>query len=100
MGKLDGYSYVNGYVTLTLDKLSGIKSDLVRTDDNWKNCKFYELLELLKKWTETNPIPAYFQHQREHPKKDRLLQTTGQEKKNLHVYTVTKNIIDPIHVRK
>ena len=34
LGKLNE---INGYVRLTLDKLSGIRADLVRTDDNWKN---------------------------------------------------------------
>ena len=83
-----------------MDELSGIRADLVRTDDNWKNWKFYELLESLRKWTERNPIPAHFKHQKEHPKNDRLLQTTGKEKKNLHIYTVMTNIIDPVNVRK
>ena len=70
MGKL---KEINGYVRLALDKLSGIRADLVRTDDNWKNRKFYELRESLRKWAERNPIPAHFEHQREHVKKDRLV---------------------------
>ena len=32
MGKL---KEINGYVRLTLDKLQGIRADLVRTDDDW-----------------------------------------------------------------
>ena len=28
---------VNGYVRMTLDKLEGIRGDLVRTDDNWQD---------------------------------------------------------------
>ena len=46
---LEKLKEINGYVRLTLDKLSGIRADLVRTDDSWKNCKFYELLESLRK---------------------------------------------------
>ena len=30
---------------------------------------------------ERNPIPAHLEHQKEHPKKDRLLEITGKEKK-------------------
>ena len=78
LGKL---KEINGYVRLTLDKLSGIRADLVRTDDNWKNWKFFELIEALRKWTERNPIAPHFEHQKENIKKDRLLQTTGKEKK-------------------
>ena len=54
---------------------------MLRTDDNWKNWKFYKLLEPLRKWTERNPIPAHFEHQRGHPVTDRLLQTTRKKKK-------------------
>ena len=46
---------VNGYVRLTLDKLDGIRGDLVRTDDNWQSWKFPNLIEALRKWTERNP---------------------------------------------
>ena len=28
---------VNGYVRLSLDKLDGIRGDLVRTDDDWQS---------------------------------------------------------------
>ena len=34
MGKL---KEINGYVRFTLDKLCGIRADLMRTDDNWEN---------------------------------------------------------------
>ena len=37
MGKL---KEINGYVRLALDKLQGIRTDLVRTDDDWKDWKF------------------------------------------------------------
>ena len=52
MGKL---GEVNGYVRITLDKLEGIRSDLVRTDDSWQEWKFPHLIEALRKWTERNP---------------------------------------------
>ena len=40
---------------MTLDKLEGIRSDLVRTDDSWQEWKFPQLVEALRKWTERNP---------------------------------------------
>ena len=52
MGKL---REVNGYVRLTLDKLEGIRGDLVRTDDDWRDWKFPQLVEALRKRTERNP---------------------------------------------
>ena len=36
---------IRGYVTLTLDKLPGIRADLVRLDDNWQAWRFPQLLE-------------------------------------------------------
>ena len=53
MGKLKD---INGNVRLILDKLSGIRADLVRLDDNWQNWTFPEFVEALRKWTERHPI--------------------------------------------
>ena len=39
---------IRGYVRLTLDKLPGIRSDLVRLDDNWQEWRFPQLVEALK----------------------------------------------------
>ena len=41
MGK---YGEVNGYVWMTLNKLEGIRGDLVRTDDQRKEWKFPQLV--------------------------------------------------------
>ena len=54
MGKL---SEVNGFARATLDKLEGIKSDLVRTDDSWQKWGFPQLVDALRRWTERNSIP-------------------------------------------
>ena len=54
LGKLKD---VNGYVRSTLDKLEGIRGDLVRTDDEWQMWDFPQLVEALRKWTERNPVP-------------------------------------------
>ena len=86
LGKLNE---IIGYVRLTLEKLSGIRADLVRTDDNWKNWKFYELLEALRKCTERNPIPAHLEHQKEQMKdKERQIITNywkGKEKRYMYI---------------
>ena len=48
MGKL---KEINGYVRLTLDKLQGIKADLVTTDDDWQDWKFPQLVKALESYT-------------------------------------------------
>lgn len=55
MGKL---REVNGYVRMTIDKLPGIRGDLVRTDDSWREWNFPRLVDELRKWTERNPIQS------------------------------------------
>ena len=47
---------VNGYVHMCLDKLEGIRGDLVRTDDDWRQWDFHKLVDALRKWTERNPV--------------------------------------------
>ena len=66
MGKI---REVNGYVRMTLDKLEGIRGDLVRTNDNWQDWDFPHLLEALRKWTIRNPP----KHREERQSQDRLL---------------------------
>ena len=55
LGKLND---INGYVRMTLDKLSGIRADLVRLDDEWQDWKFPQLVEALRNWTVRNPKSA------------------------------------------
>lgn len=55
MGKLNN---INGYVRATIDRLPGIRSDLVRLDDNWQEWGFQELVTALRRWTERNPVTA------------------------------------------
>ena len=71
MGKL---KEINGYVRSTLDKLPGIRADLVRLDKDWQEWKFGQFTEALRQWTERNPIS----HERkplDNSKKDRLFST-------------------------
>ena len=93
MGKL---REMNDYVRMTLDKLIGIRADLVRTDDNWQEWKFTHLVEALRKWTERNPLPMdherseHFDEKFNHkqPKRDRIFQSQTarlEASKNVHV---------------
>ena len=44
----------NRYVQFTLDKC-GIRTDLVRADDNWQNWGLNELIQEIRKWNEKKP---------------------------------------------
>ena len=43
---------------MSIDKLQGIRDDLVRTDNNRREWDFPKFVDALRKWTERNPIPA------------------------------------------
>ena len=81
MGK---FKEINKYVRFVLDKLCGVRADLMRTNDNWQNWRFNELIEAICKWTERNPLerwerssrPFKEQHRREH-----IMQTRQNKKK-------------------
>ena len=53
MGKL---ADVKGNVRSTLDKLKGIKSDLVRGHEGWQDWGFKDLLAQIKIWREIHPV--------------------------------------------
>ena len=46
----------NRYVWTTIDKLSGIRADLVKMDSDWHNWDFRQSVEQLRQWTEGSPI--------------------------------------------
>ena len=46
---------VNGFVRSTLDRLPGIRADLVRLDDDWQEWGFTEMVDALRKWCLRNP---------------------------------------------
>ena len=68
IGKLD---LIGGNVSMTLDKLSGIRGDLVRTDTEWETWDFTKLTEALKQWVniKRNPISA---SERDEPNRKKL----------------------------
>ena len=45
---------INGYVKLTLDKLPGIRADLVRIDEHCQDMIFVQFIDALRKWTTRN----------------------------------------------
>ena len=61
---------INGYVWTTIDKLSGIRADLVRMDSDWHNWDFRKSVEQLRQWTEKNPI-SFEKNPPEHQKRER-----------------------------
>ena len=49
-------STVGVLVRMALDKLECIKSDLIRTDDEWREWDFPKLVGALREWTFRNPL--------------------------------------------
>ena len=76
MGKV---KEIGGFVRVTLDKLPGVRADLVQLDDNWQEWGFRELIESLRKWCDCNPIHSddhkCDQLNRHPPKKSHAYQT-------------------------
>ena len=60
MGRL---SEVKGNVRATLDKLKGIKGELVQGHDNWQNWGYEDFLKALKTWREINPVEEKLEKQ-------------------------------------
>ena len=53
MGKL---SSVNGNVSTTLDKLSGVRGDLVRNEPDWDSWDSISLTDAVNQWVKRNPV--------------------------------------------
>ncbi|KAK3730894.1 hypothetical protein QZH41_012605 [Actinostola sp. cb2023] len=47
---------VSGNARAVLDKLRGIKADLVRGEENWQEWDFVKLLQAIKRWRDINPV--------------------------------------------
>ena len=73
MGKL---KVMDGYARAMLDKLTGIRADLVRTDDGLQEWGFKQLVEALRKWCERNPVHSdeRCKHQG-NQRRDKVIQT-------------------------
>ena len=68
MGKLGD---VCGNVALTINKLAGIRGDLVRNDDDWQNWDFVKLCDALGSWIRRNPVESSEDHRDETPQSRR-----------------------------
>ena len=49
---------MSGNTRSVLDKLKGIKADLVRGHEDWQNWDFPRLIKALKTWKEINPVES------------------------------------------
>ena len=78
MGKL---REINGYVRTTIDKLRGIRADLVRRDSDWHNRDFGQFVEQLRQWTERKPI-HFEKKPPEHQKRERVYQVRQLDSKS------------------
>jgi hypothetical protein len=85
---MGGLEQVNGNVALTLEKLSGIRGDLTRTDPDWESWDFVKLVEALHRWTRRNPL--------EHANKTRPPGIVSGV--NLHQGNYIKHVIKRSHV--
>ena len=53
---------------MTLDKLEGVRGNLVPTDDIWQEWDFPQLLEAFRKWTVKSPPKTEERHNQGKPK--------------------------------
>ena len=74
MGKL---SQISGNVSMTLDKLSSIRGDLVRTDPDWESWDYVKLVEAIKQWVRRNPATSV-DKEREDNSRKRLFQARSE----------------------
>ena len=96
---------VNGYVSMTLDKLPGIRGDLVRTDSSWESWDFTKLSEALHLWCRRNPTDHEAPRKVEHKRADKCY---GTQAKNACVYCEVSshksvncpNVVGPDEQRK
>ena len=90
LGKIER---VNGTTRNVLDKLKGIKADLVRGEEGWQDWDFPRLVVALKKWKNVNAIENNYQDnnkssrpKRFGPRSDFYHTKDGDRKKRVCVY--------------
>ena len=72
LGKLKD---VKGNVRFVIDKLKGIKSELVRGHSGWQDWDFTQLVQALKMWKDINPIEVSDENKKKLPPKAHYFQT-------------------------
>ena len=77
LGKLER---VNGMTRSVLDKLPGIKSDLVRGKDGWQDWGLAQLVTALKLWRDINPCNEESSTDRKHRNSSEKILNTGAKK--------------------
>ena len=79
---LNSLHEVNGMVSLTLEKLTTVRGDLVRSDPDWETWNFVKFTEALRQWTHRNPIDNFkLEDSQSFRKRDRVFQTQQNGKK-------------------
>ena len=79
---LNSLHEVNGMVSLTLEKLTTVRGDLVRSDPGWETWNFVKFTEALRQWTRRNPIDNFkLEDSQSFRKRDRVFQTQQNGKK-------------------
>lgn len=73
LGKLER---VNGMTRSVIEKLKGIKADLVRGEDGWQDWDFSRLVVALKKWKDIHPVEDS-ESQRKPPPQKRFDKKSG-----------------------
>ena len=87
---------IKGYVRLTLDKLPGIRTDLVRLDDNWQKWDFCQLVDSLRRWIDKNPKTAG--NPEKHFRMENLFQVRDKGQKPMSVSIVKNLVINLVNV--
>ena len=83
MGKLE---QVNGYVSMILHKLPGIRGDLVRTDEEWETWDFVKLCKAIQLWARRNPIELHGKNDKSRKERNRVFHSKAGEDKRLCVH--------------
>ena len=72
---------INGNVLMTLDKLAGIRGNLVRTDPEWELWDFVKSVHALRQWVKRNPVVSNDNRDREENIRKKLFNTRGEDVK-------------------
>lgn len=91
LGKLQD---VKGNVRCVIDKLKGIKADLVRGQSGWQEWDFTQLVKALKQWKDINPIESNDENKKRPPMVSRHFQTRDHPQQFGGAFTVIVKTTD------
>ena len=75
-----------------MDKRPEIQTDLIRSDDNWQEWDFHQLVNNLRRWTKRNPKTAW--NPEKHFRRENLFQVRYKDKRPAFVCVCREN---PVH---